>query len=60
MLKKIPKIYKKYIYSKNITYHSGKLSFMHNFHYIKVTKWLRIVILPKLLNYLNLGVMYFD
>ena len=36
MLKKIPKIYKKYIYSKNITYDPGKLSFMHNVHYIKM------------------------
>ena len=60
MLKKITKIYKKYIYIKNITYGLGKLSFMHNFHYIKVTKCLRIIILLKLLNYPNPGLMYYD
>ena len=60
MLKKFPKIYKKYIYSKSITYDPGKLPFMHNVHYIKITKCLRVVILLKLLNYQNPGVMYYD
>ena len=59
ILKKIPRIYKKHIYTKNISYDPCKLSFMHNFHYSRVTKGLRIIILLKCLNYPNPGVMYY-
>ena len=59
MLKNIPKIYKKHIYSKNITYDSSKLSFIYNFHYSRVTKGLRIIFVLKFLNYSYLGVMYY-
>ena len=43
MLKNI----QKHIYSKNITYDPGKLPFMHNVHYSRATKGLRIIILLK-------------
>ena len=59
MLKNIPKMYKKHIYSKNITYDPGKLSFIYNFHYSRVTKGLRIIFLLKFLNCSYLGVMYY-
>ena len=59
MLKKTPKIYKKYIYSKNITYDPGKLFFMHNVHYSRVTKALGIIILLKFLNHANPGAIYY-
>ena len=59
MPKKISKIYKKHIYSENITCDTCKLSYMYNFHYIRVAKGLWIIILLKFLNYLNPRVMYY-
>ena len=52
-------IYKKHIYSKNITYDPGKLSFIYNFQYSRVTNGLRIISLLKVLNYSYLGVMHY-
>ena len=59
MLKNISKIYKKHIYSKNITYDSAKLPFVCNFHYSRVAKGLRIIFLLKSLNYSYLGAMHY-
>ena len=55
----IPKIYKRHIYSKNITYDPGKLSFIYNFHYSWVTRGLWIIIFLKFLNCPNPRVMYY-
>ena len=59
MLKKVLKIYKKHKYSRNIFNNPGKLSFMHTFHYSRLTKDLQIIILLRFLNYQNPGVMYY-